>query len=1031
MTDKEIGILEARVAGFLKRISGMILREHVPLTAVFRHCPDAVPFANRLDGEYRPAVEGDVWGRTWENAWFHLTGQVPKGWKGRHVVAWLCMNGEGLVFDKSGNVIQGITNGSVFDSNYSRDIVSLYPAARGGEAVELWVEAACNGLFGVSLPADPVPGQADRYGAHTGIVNRIRLAVLDEDLWHLRLDVMTLAGQLATHAHTTVRHSRVLRALNRAIDRFGGDPANAAAARDVLAPELACPANASALTVTAVGHAHIDTGWLWPVRESIRKSARTYASQLRLIDRYPGYVFGASQAQHYAFVKEHYPALYKKIRKAVREGRWECQGGMWVEADCNLISGESMVRQFVFGKNFFMDEFGKDVRNLWLPDVFGYSAAMPQIMKKAGCDYFVTQKISWSQSNRFPHNTFRWRGLDGTEVLTHFPPEDNYNSSLLPELLHKGVSNFQERGFLEGFLSLFGVGDGGGGPHEEHLEIGLRQANLEGSPKVVFAPAQDFLDRLPAHRDELPVWSGELYLELHRGTLTTQSRTKRGNRLLETRLRQVEYLWSCLPPRQYPKAALDAIWRILLINQFHDILPGSSITKVYAVTEREHREALEACNLLLRQAAEAQLKKDAGSLTLINCLSYASRRPVSLPDGWVGAADENGTVIAAQDEDGTTVVDVTIPPQGSVTLHRTAGKTAACRTGKGLVLENTLIRYEFTSDGTITRIFDKEIRREVLETGGYGNRLSLYEDRPNAWDAWDVDFFYENQLLESARPVAAARFSGGPVRQCLYFKLAIGCSSMEQRVTLAAETKRLDVETTVDWREKHRMLRVAFPVAVNADTFSSDIQYGYIERPTHRNTSWDKARFEVAAHRYVDLSDRDYGVALLNDCKYGHKVHENVLDLNLLRSSTHPDPDADQGEQHFTYSLLPHSGTLTESSVMAEAACLNMPALVLEGLSGAITPPCRLDGRGVSLEVIKKAEKEACAVIRLVETDGRRSVCCLTPADPATDLVETNLMEWTEENRLTPVKTGGIALTLAPFEIRTFKLLSALGRTPQ
>ncbi len=1023
MHDKEIDLLEARVQKFSKRIGGLIMREHIPLEATCRHCPQPVPFADRLEGDYRPVKEGETWGKTWESAWFHLTARVPKAWKGRHVAASLCFNGEGLVFDGKGMPIQGITNGSVFDAQFSRDVVSLYGKARGGEAVDLWVETACNGLFGIELPADPAADDPARHGRYEGRVNRMRLAILDEPVWHLRLDVMVLNGLLASLPRTSTRHSRILRALCLAMDAFGDDPSNAPVARRVLALELQQPAYASALQVSAIGHAHIDTGWLWPVRETVRKCARTFASQLRLIDQYPDYVFGASQPQHYAFVKESYPALYRRIRKAVRDGRWECQGGMWVEADCNLISGESMVRQFLHGKNFFKDEFGVEVRNLWLPDVFGYNAAMPQIMQKAGCDFFVTQKISWNQVNRFPHHTFRWRGLDGSEVIAHFPPEDNYNSSLIPDLLHKGEENFQERGFLPGFLSLFGVGDGGGGPHEEHLETGLRQADLEGSPRVVFEPAQAFLDRLPAFHDELPVWDGELYLEMHRGTLTTQARTKRANRMLENRLRQVEYLWSCLPLEAYPSAALDRLWKTILINQFHDIIPGSSIARVYANTEREHQEALEACDALIQEAGEKLLAKDKNRLTLFNCLSVPVTRPVVLPAGWPGATDLEGTPVPVQEEGGRMVAALTVPAQGSRILCRQEGaekKDAVLKNGR--ILENALIRYEFAKDGALRRIYDKEARREVLAGVGRGNVLSLYEDRPNQYDAWDVDFFYESQRLETAVAVKSARIADGPVRQGLRFELSIGASSVVQTVWLAASSKRLDFETTVDWRERHRMLRVSFPVEVRSRFFSSDIQYGFVERPTHRNTSWDRARFEVAAHRYVDLSDRDYGVALLNDCKYGHKVHENVLDLNLLRSPTYPDADADRGHHEFTYSLLPHTGTLVESSVMAEAASLNVPLICFEGHCGDVQPPCRIEAQGVSLEVIKKAEKESAWIIRLVETRGHRSACRLIPARPGMVAVETNLMEWTEGSPQ-DLDSVGLEMMLTPFEIRTFKLV--------
>ena len=1022
MTEKEIDLLVERIGHFQKRIAALILPEYLPLQARFRRCKEPVCFDDRLKGTFKRIREGASWGKTWESGWFHLRGRVPKKWRDRNVIAQLDFNGEGLVFTPNGMPLQGITNGSAFDKDFSRDVVPLFPKARGGERVELWVEAACNGLFGVHQAPDPATDDPNRYGRYEGKVNRIRLCVMDDTMWHLRLDMSILAGQLETHPKNAVRHSRILLALNRAIDVFADDPANAAQCRAILKPELRRPAHASAPTVTAVGHAHIDTGWLWPVRESIRKSARTFSSQLRLIERYPKYVFGASQPQHYAFVKEHYPKLYAKIRKAIKSGRWECQGGMWVEADCNVISGESMVRQFVHGKNFFMDEFGVDVRNLWIPDVFGYSASMPQIIRKAGCGFFVTQKMSWSQFNRFPHSTFRWRGIDGSEVITHFPPENTYNSNLNAKQLHAGVENFQERGFIDGFLSLFGVGDGGGGPHEEHIERGLRQRNLEGAPKVNFGKAQDYLDTVQQHEDELAIWEGELYLEGHRGTLTTQARTKRGNRLLENRLRQTEYLWSALPLSRYPQKQLDRIWKTLLINQFHDIIPGSSIRMVYETTERQHKACLTECDQLIAQAGESLFKRDPDCATLVNGLSYDYTRPVELPSNWgkSGAHDENGATVPVQIENGRAIAAVNAPAHGTVTLKK-SGKAIPARASGERVLENGLIRYEFNTDGTLRRIFDKEAKRQVLD-GGPGNLLSLYEDRPNKWDAWDVDIFYEDQLLEDARSVRVTRLPGGAVRQGLCFELTIGHSKIRQHAYLAANSKRLDFETRVDWKEKHRMLRVSFPVAVHSARASFDIQYGRVERPTHRNTTWDMAKFEVAAQRYVDLSDRDYGVALLNDCKYGHKIHENVIDLNLLRAPTYPDPDADQGEHVFTYSLLPHTGTLLEGNVVAEAACLNVPVLVFEkSRASKAVAPCRVTGRGVSLEVLKKAEKERCLVVRLVETEGRHSTCRLYPGKRNVTLTETDLLEWNEQKR--PRRcTDSVKLTLKPFEIRTIKI---------
>lgn len=1024
MTESEVKLTLRRMEKFEQRVSSAIIRDSVLMKAEFRHCPEPVPFKERLNGTYQPITEGTVWGHTWESAWFHLTAEVPHHWAGLKVVANLEFNGEGLVVLPDGKILQGISNHSYFDPVFTRDLVDLLNSAQGGEKVELWVETAANGLFGVSRTPDLPVGDPKRHGYCEGKVNRIRLSIFDSMMWGLRLDIHTLREMLNVLPPKSVRYARILRCLGRAADAFGDNPAQAAQAREILQTELALPAEASALTAYAVGHAHIDTGWLWPVRETIRKCARTFANQLRLIDRYPGYVFGASQPQHYAFVKKHYPELYERIRARVADGRWECQGAMWVEADCNIISGESMVRQILHGKNFFRDEFGVETKNVWLPDVFGYSASMPQMLRRAGIDFFVTQKISWSQYNQFPHTTFTWRGIDGSEVITHFPPEGNYNSYLGPETLCRGAERFQEKGYIPGFLSLFGIGDGGGGPHEEQIERGLRQANLEGSPKLRFGAAQDFLDTLPAYADELPVWSGELYLEVHRGTLTTQARTKRNNRLLENRLRQVEYLCSLRSLASYPQAALDRIWKTVLINQFHDIIPGSSIRKVYEQTEREHGECLAECDQLIRQAAVGLFDPDSDSLVLVNVLSFEYQRPVVLPESWNGCSVcMDGGKLPVQNEAGRAVVLVSIPAHSSVTLTRqTAVLPAKLPPNDALILENELVRYAFSAEGRLTEAWDKECQRSILAPGGSGNVFSMYVDLPNNYDAWDIDDGYENMVLAHAESRSARCVADGPVRRSLHFELSIGQSSITQTVHLAKNSKRLDFETLIDWNEKHHMLRTAFETDVQAEQAACDIQYGYINRPTHRNTSWDVARFEVAAQRYVDLFGNDYGVALLNDCKYGHKLLGNVIDLNLLRSPTDPDPDADQGTHVFTYSLLPHAGRLIDSTVIAEAAQLNMPPVCLEAFrdSGRGRLPVQVSGEGVSLEVVKKAEKEEVLILRLVEIRGCRSRCEIAPVESGLTLVETDLMEWGDAVQA-PL-TASVQIDLKPFEIRTFKL---------
>jgi alpha-mannosidase len=1020
------GLYQKKIEQFVSRWQERIVPESFTLAAQYAVTAEPTPFAARLELSYGAIAEGEHWGDAWDCGWFHIVSEVPADWAGKEVVAWLDFNGEGLVYDADGTPRQGLTNGSVFVGDHNWTTRSLFPIgspARGGEAVDLWIETGANGLFGVARPQDPERDSPTRHGTYEGTVQRLRLGVFDHELWRLLIELDLLAQLMQALPEGSARRARILHGLNQAVDRFADNAANTAAARACLKPLLDQPAHASAPVMIAVGHAHIDTAWLWPVRESVRKTGRTFANQLDLMDRYPDYVFGASQPQLYAFVKQHYPSLYKRVGERVAEGRWEAQGAMWVEADCNITGGESLVRQVVHGKNFYRDEFGIDVRTLWLPDVFGYSASMPQIMRRAGVDYFLTQKLSWGQFNKFPHTTFRWRGIDGTELLTHFPPENTYNARMNPGVLCSAERNFREKAILDEMMSLFGVGDGGGGPTAEMIELGMRQASLEGVPKVRFGRADDFFDRLAERQDDLPVWSGELYLELHRGTLTTQARTKRGNRKLELALRATEYLWTCLPLDSYPLDTLDEIWKTLMINQFHDILPGSSIRRVYEEAEQQYDACLARCAALQADAAGRLLTAAGDTLTLVNTLNTAFTQPVVLPAAWgcrvqTTAGDPAPVQVEA---DGVAVAAVTVPPQGMVALVRGEALAAPSAAGAGLVLENNLIRYELDACGAVVAAYDKEEGREVLAPGELGNVLTLYDDHPTSWDAWDIDLFYEQQVLDRAHAVAAERIADGPVRQGLLFRLAVGDSEIEQRVFLAANSRRLEFQTTVEWRERHRMLRTAFPVAVSDELASFEIQYGYVQRPTHRNTSWDMARFEVAAQRYADLSDAQYGVAILNDCKYGHKIYGHVLDLNLLRAPTHPDPDADLGRHEFTYALLPHRGRLVESDVMAEAAQLNQPLLVFDGYrcDGA-RPPVAVSGPGVSLEVLKRAEKEVCPVIRLVETRGQRTTAEVRLADPNASLVPCDLLEWTDEPAL---GSGSVQVAMRPFDILTFKIV--------
>ncbi len=1028
VNQKEIALNIRRIEQFYNRMLPLILAETAPLEAVYACTAEPVPFAERLKLEYKPIRPGEVWGHFWESGWFRLNGTVPSSWRGKPLVAHLDLGGEALVFRPDGFIMQGVTNGSVFDTEFGRDIVRLSDSCAGGEKIELWVEGAANALFGMFCDLDPGPQSTNRYGYYDAKANSLKLAVFDTEMWQLTLDLKVLIGLIKTLPEASVRRARIIRAACEAINAYAKSNGDAAACRALLKKELTKPAEASSLSVLAVGHAHIDTAWLWPVRESIRKCARTFSTQLDLIDRYPDYVFGASQAQHYAFVKQYYPGLYDRIKAAVKAGRWEIQGGMWVEADCNVTSGESLVRQILHGKNFFRDEFGVDVDNLWLPDVFGYSAALPQILQKSGIRYFLTQKLSWSQFNDFPHHTFHWEGIDGTRVLTHFPPEDTYNSQLWPESLVPAQARFHERDYIDEFISLFGVGDGGGGPKAEHIEIGRRQANLEGAPRVRFGTAKEFFHNLDQHKDKLPTWVGELYLELHRGTLTTQAFVKWANRRFEQKLRVVEMLWSCLPYDKYPQSEIDSVWKLLLLNQFHDIIPGSSISQVYRLARTQYLAELKKCDELVLRAAGQMFKREADAVTLFNPHHHPYVEPVRLPDAWQGSSviGQAGRPLPCQNESGQVVALVDIPPYSFVTLRKGA-PVATPHEQPSLVLENDRVRYEFSDQGTLLCCFDKDAQIEIVAPDKPGNLLTLYDDHPNDWDAWDVDAFYRETPIENARITSVEYLSAGEVRQGVKFSFAIGQSTIEQRVYLGAKSKRLDFETTVDWREKHRMLRVAFPVTVRAEQATFDIQYGYLKRATHENTSWEKAKFEVPAHRYADLSIADHGVALLNDSKYGYKVENGLLDLNLLRSPNYPDPDADQGEHHFVYSLLPHTGDLIHSDVMAEAAKVNQPVVIVDGYAAeSNTTPVRLTGHGLSMEVLKKAERESCWIVRVVETLGCTSHGTIDIAINGATLQETDLMEWTD-GTTTPV-TGPMALVLRPFEIRTYRIRTGVAK---
>lgn len=805
---------------------------------------------------------------------------------------------------------------------------------------------------------------------------------------------------------------------------------------------------------TCVGHSHIDVAWLWDIEQTRHKAARTFSTMLKLMERYPEFTFMSSQAQLYQFVKEDHPALYARIRKAIRRGQWEPEGGMWVEADCNLISGESIVRQLLYGNEFFQTEFGHRCRILWLPDVFGYSAALPQILKKSGIKYFFTSKLSWSEFNLFPYDTFVWRGIDGSEVLTHFTPsrdycgggtyekhEDlqhftTYNALLSPNQIKGGWQRFQQKGLDNQFLVSYGYGDGGGGPTEEMLENARRlTASLPGVPAVRQDFAGAFFEGLAKrvmNDRRLPKWSGELYLEYHRGTYTAMARNKRSNRKLEILLREVE-LW-CEYAREelgtaYPQEALRALWHQALTLQFHDILPGSSIQKVYEDSKSTYARLFEQAEALLGTAQRALTQEDSESLTLWNSLSRSRDDVVrfAAPEGVTALADAQGHQFPVQRlSDGSCVAFVQgLAPLSAVTLRFVRGPLQpfeALADASGF--DTPLFCGRFDENMRIVSLIDRRTGRETVQPGHALNRLVVYDNRPHRYDAWDVNIYYPEKQWTLEHPESVEIVEQGPVLTAVRVRHRFGTSSIVQDMVFYHDLARIDFQTTVSWREAHGLLKAHFPVDVFCDSATFDIQYGNVRRPTHRNTSWDAARFEVCAHKWMDISEPGFGVAVLNDCKYGCSVHDNDMALTLLKSSTYPNPTADQEQHVFTYALCPHPGDWRSARVPDEAYALNIPVRTVAGRLHAGMPPAsyaRVNQPNIIIECVKAALHGEGGILRLYECYGLRCQATLTLARRPSCVRRISLME--EDGEVLETAENRVVLEVKPYEIVSLRIL--------
>jgi alpha-mannosidase len=993
-------LIEGRLARTLQRVEDAVWSAPVEVDLASWEAPgEPVPVREGLAAAYEPAHVGQRWGAPWGTTWFRVRAQVPHAHAGRPVDLRLDLgfdpdrtgfHVEGLVYRGDGSTVKGL--------NPRNQWVRVADEAVGGEHVELFVEAASNPLllggggfdFRPSPLGDPLTaGREPRYR-----IDRAELAVFEQEVWELQQDLEVL-GQLAAELPLEdARRWQVLRSVDRALDRIdvGDIPGTAAEARAELKGVLADPARSSAHRISAVGHAHIDSAWLWPVRETVRKVARTCSNVVSLMADHPELVYAMSSAQQFAWLKEHRPEVWAGVVERVREGRFVPVGGMWVESDTNMPGGEALARQLNHGKRFFLDELGIETREVWLPDSFGYTAALPQLIALSGSRWFLTQKISWNTTNRFPHHSFRWEGLDGTRVFTHFPPADTYGSEVSGAEVAHAARNFSDKGAATRSLLPFGWGDGGGGPTREMLARAARLRDLDGSARVEVERPDAFFEKAEAEYPDAPVWVGELYLEMHRGTYTSQAKTKQGNRRSEHLLREAE-LWAATAAVRtgaaYPAAALDRIWKAVLLNQFHDILPGSSIGWV-------HREAVETY-AALAQELEAVIGEAQRALAGVGDVEVAFNASPHERSGV--AALGAGPVV-------------------------TAGPVQVRAEGDGFVVDNGLVTARVDARGLLTSVVDRASGRESLAPGSAGNLLQLHPDTPVRFDAWDVDAYYRNvgRDLTDADSVEAVEGGVRVVRR-------IGQSTVTQLVTLPAGEARVDVDTEVDWREREQILKAGFDLDVSTDHSTSEVQFGHVRRPTHTNTSWDAAKFEICAHRWLHVGEPGFGAAVVNDSTYGHDVTRRDREgggtttqvrLSLLRAPQSPDPVADLGVHRLRYGLVPGASV---GDAVREGYRVNLPLRRVRGAGDAVEPLVAVDGDGVYVEAVKLADDgSGDVVVRLYEGLGRRCSARVRArfehsGGYAVDLLERPL----ETPGVADEGAGGVALALRPFQVVTLR----------
>lgn len=1020
---------EFRIKKILSILEELTVVQAVPV--------QGIEYARRGSDEWVDFSNGGQWGSA-DEEWFNFRFKVvvPEDFHGQTVLS--LRTGRDTEWESISPQIEIFVNGRLeqaFDARH-RELV-LCDEAQPGKTFDIRFECYVPKLKGIQPPARLLLELKDMDTEVVDLTYDIRVpwecaCMLPEGDRERELTLRTLSDAV-----------NLLDLRNAHSDEFN---ASIKAAREFLKTEYYDKRKDLPVEVVAdcIGHTHIDCAWLWDFYQTRHKATRSFSTMLKLMELYPDFKFMASQPLLYKFVKEDQPELYERIKEAVKRGQWQPEGGMWVEADCNLTSGESLVRQFLHGQEFFQKEFGQRTRTLWLPDVFGYSAAMPQIMKKSGVDYFMTSKLSWSEYNTFPYDSFQWKGIDGSEVLTHFTPTRDYNENdkshfttysamLRPKQIKGGWKRFQQKDVDNHFLVLYGWGDGGGGSNDWMIENARRMSvPMPGTPVVKQTMPREFFEDLEKRvkgDERLPKWSGELYLEYHRGTFTSIARNKRNNRKIELALRDVE--WLCTYANrvcgfEYPAQKLHDIWEDVLTMQFHDVLPGTSINKVYQDTDEMYAKVFAGVDEIRSNALNALAQDLAGDLVVFNSLSSERSDIVwfDAPETVTALRDADGAEYPVQFVEGKACAFVkNMQPFAAKTLYFVQGERCACTMHVSKTAFDTpYYRGTFDAAMRITSLVDKRANRELCKNGKALNSIVCYENRPHNWDAWDINIYYDQKKWDVTDVTGVEVVSEGPVLTKLRVHYAYNKSTIDQDIIFYTDIDRVDFDTTVDWKEQHYMLKAHFPVDIFYNDATYDIQYGNVRRATHKNTTWDIARFEVCAHKWADVSEAGYGFSVMNDCKYGYSVDENSMALTLLKSATSPNPLADQEVHHFTYSILPHEGDWREANTPEKAYMLNIPVLTGCGAGEKTELPAfvQLDKENVMMEVVKQQLNGEDTILRLYECFGKRTEVTMTLGWTPESIKLVNMLE----DELDDVAFDGreVRFTVKPYEIVTFKI---------